>query len=72
LVECTILTFFCVYFLFGGYGRFDLKDYVTGFGNRDWERLHESSGKTAVAVTALLKNGATCAGKTVMDEFAFG
>ncbi|XP_062176378.1 outer envelope protein 64, mitochondrial [Alnus glutinosa] len=51
---------------------FDLKDYVTGFGNRDWERLHESSGKTAVAVTALLKNGATCAGKTVMDEFAFG
>jgi len=66
------LTFFCVYFLFGGYGRFDLKDYVTGFGNRDWERLHESSGKTAVAVTALLMNGATCAGKTVMDEFAFG
>ncbi|KAE8009131.1 hypothetical protein FH972_005584 [Carpinus fangiana] len=51
---------------------FDLKGYVTGFGNRDWERAHECSGKTAVAVTALLKNGATCAGKTVMDEFAFG
>lgn len=51
---------------------FDLKDYVTGFGNRDWERAHESAGKTAVAVTVLLKNGATCAGKTVMDEFAFG
>lgn len=64
--------FFSVYFFFGVYDRFDLKGYVTGFGNRDWERAHECSGKTAVAVTALLKNGATCAGKTVMDEFAFG
>ncbi|KAK9989088.1 hypothetical protein SO802_029327 [Lithocarpus litseifolius] len=51
---------------------FDVKDYVTGFGSRDWERTHEASGKTAVAVTALLKNGATCVGKTVMDELAFG
>lgn len=51
---------------------FDLKDYVTGFGNRDWERTHEPAGKTAVVVTALLKNGATCVGRTVMDEFAFG
>ncbi|KAF3971414.1 hypothetical protein CMV_004983 [Castanea mollissima] len=51
---------------------FDVKDYVTGFGSRDWERTHEASEKTAVAVTALLKNGATCVGKTVMDELAFG
>ncbi|XP_050260707.1 outer envelope protein 64, mitochondrial [Quercus robur] len=51
---------------------FDVKDYVTGFGSRDWERTHEVSEKTAVAVTALLKNGATCVGKTVMDELAFG
>uniref|UniRef100_A0A2N9HR32 Amidase domain-containing protein n=1 Tax=Fagus sylvatica TaxID=28930 RepID=A0A2N9HR32_FAGSY len=51
---------------------FDVKDYVTGFGNRDWERTHEAARKTAVAVTALLKNGATCVGKTVMDELAFG
>ncbi|KAB1206893.1 Outer envelope protein 64, mitochondrial [Morella rubra] len=51
---------------------FDLQDYVTGFGNRDWERAHEPAGKTAVAVTVLLKNGAACVGKTVMDEFAFG
>ncbi|KAI8554853.1 hypothetical protein RHMOL_Rhmol05G0129200 [Rhododendron molle] len=51
---------------------FDVKDCVTGFGNPDWKRTHEAAGKTAVVVTALLKNGATCVGKTVMDEFAFG
>ncbi|KAI4296367.1 hypothetical protein L6164_036331 [Bauhinia variegata] len=51
---------------------FDVKGYVTGFGNPDWKRTHEAAGKTAVVVTALLKNGATCVGKTVMDEFSFG
>ncbi|KAL9673817.1 hypothetical protein QQ045_030079 [Rhodiola kirilowii] len=51
---------------------FDVKEYVTGFGNPDWKRTHEAAEKTAVAVTALLKNGATCVGKTVMDELAFG
>ncbi|KAH7575593.1 hypothetical protein ACOSP7_004658 [Xanthoceras sorbifolium] len=51
---------------------FDLKGYVTGFGSPDWVRTHEVAGKTAVVVTLLLKNGATCVGKTVMDELAFG
>ncbi|XP_038682418.1 outer envelope protein 64, mitochondrial isoform X2 [Tripterygium wilfordii] len=51
---------------------FDVKDYVTGFGNPDWERTHGEADKTAVAVTALLKNGATCVGKTVMDELGLG
>ncbi|XP_054777787.1 outer envelope protein 64, mitochondrial isoform X1 [Prosopis cineraria] len=51
---------------------FDVKDYVTGFGNPDWERTHEVAGKTAMVVTALLKSGATCVGKTVMDELSFG
>ncbi|KAI4299098.1 hypothetical protein L6164_032589 [Bauhinia variegata] len=51
---------------------FDVKGYVTGFGNPDWKRTHEAAGKTAVVLTALLKNGATCVGKTVMDEFSFG
>lgn len=51
---------------------FDVKGFVTGFGNPDWKRTHEIAEKTAVVVTALLKNGATCVGKTVMDEFAFG
>ncbi|KAF8404606.1 hypothetical protein HHK36_009493 [Tetracentron sinense] len=51
---------------------FDIKDYVTGFGNPDWKRTHEPAARTAVAVSCLLKNGATCVGKTVMDELAFG
>uniref|UniRef100_A0A2P2KKF5 Amidase domain-containing protein n=1 Tax=Rhizophora mucronata TaxID=61149 RepID=A0A2P2KKF5_RHIMU len=51
---------------------FDVKDYVTGFGNPDWKNTHDPAEKTAMAVTALLKNGATCVGKTVMDELGFG
>ncbi|KAK9286325.1 hypothetical protein L1049_014716 [Liquidambar formosana] len=51
---------------------FDVKGYVTGFGNADWKRTHEVAETTAVVVTALLKHGATCVGKTVMDELAFG
>lgn len=51
---------------------FDVKEYVSGFGNPDWKRTHEEAGKTAIVVTALLKDGATCVGKTVMDELSFG
>ncbi|XP_052192979.1 outer envelope protein 64, mitochondrial isoform X2 [Diospyros lotus] len=51
---------------------FDVKDYVTGLGNPDWKRTHEAAEKTSVAVTALLNNGATCVGKTVMDDFGLG
>ncbi|KAA3482544.1 outer envelope protein 64, mitochondrial-like [Gossypium australe] len=51
---------------------FDVKGLATGFGNPDWQRTHEVADKTAVVVTALLKNGAKCVGKTVMDELAFG
>lgn len=51
---------------------FELEDYVTGFGNPDWARTHVAAEKTAVTVTALLKNGAVCVGKTVMGELGFG
>ncbi|KAE9613448.1 hypothetical protein Lal_00016381 [Lupinus albus] len=51
---------------------FDVKSYVAGFGNPDWNRTHEAAEKTAVVVTALLKSGATCVGKTVMDELSLG
>ncbi|KAH9658185.1 Outer envelope protein 64 [Citrus sinensis] len=51
---------------------FDVKGYVTGFGSPDWKRDHHEADRTAVVVTLLLKNGATCIGKTVLDEFAFG
>ncbi|XP_027918977.1 outer envelope protein 64, mitochondrial-like isoform X2 [Vigna unguiculata] len=51
---------------------FDVKGYVTGFGNPTWKSTHKAAEKTAVVVTALLKSGATCVGKTVVDEFSFG
>lgn len=53
-------------------GRFDVKGYVTGFGSPSWKKTHEEAARTAVAVTALLKNGATCIGKTVLDELSLG
>lgn len=55
-----------------GFFRFDVKDYVTGFGNPDWKRTHDVAEKTDEMVTLLLKNGAACVGKTVMDELGFG
>lgn len=51
---------------------FDVKGFVSGFGNPDWERTHEEAARTAAAVSLLLKNGAKCVGRTVMGEFAFG
>ncbi|KAK4724209.1 hypothetical protein R3W88_026988 [Solanum pinnatisectum] len=50
----------------------DVKEYVTGFGSPDWKRTHEVATKTAMVVTALLKHGSTCVGKTIMDEFGLG
>ncbi|KAJ4716892.1 outer envelope protein 64, mitochondrial [Melia azedarach] len=51
---------------------FDVKGYVTGFGSPEWKRTHLEAEETAVIVTLLLKNGATCIGKTIMDELSFG
>lgn len=51
--------------------RFDVEGYVTGFGNPDWERTHSVATSTAPAVMSVLKAGATCVGKTVMDEMAY-
>ncbi|CAL9087628.1 outer envelope protein 64, mitochondrial-like [Musa acuminata AAA Group] len=51
---------------------FEIKGYVAGYGNPDWKRTHEPASQTAVVVSALLERGATCVGRTVMDEFAFG
>ncbi|KAI8022731.1 Amidase 1 [Camellia lanceoleosa] len=50
---------------------FDLDGSVTGFGNPDWARTHSAATSTALAVLALLREGATCIGKTVMDEMAY-
>ncbi|KAL2254422.1 outer envelope protein 64, mitochondrial [Sesamum indicum] len=51
---------------------FDIKGYITGYGSADWKRTHVAAGKTAVVVTTLLRSGAACLGKTVMDELGFG
>ncbi|KAI3445736.1 hypothetical protein Pfo_002401 [Paulownia fortunei] len=51
---------------------FDIKGYVTGYGSADWKRTHEEAGKTALVVMTMLRSGATCLGKTVMDELGFG
>lgn len=51
---------------------FDIEGYVAGFGNPDWKNTHEAARHTAVAVTMLRKQGATCIGRTIMDELGFG
>ncbi|GLT90327.1 hypothetical protein SLE2022_082660 [Rubroshorea leprosula] len=51
---------------------FDVNGYVTGFGNPDWARTHQAATSTAPAVLSVLGGGATCVGKTVMDEMAYG
>ncbi|XP_058084006.1 amidase 1 [Magnolia sinica] len=50
---------------------FDVKGYVTGFGNPDWARTHAAATSTAPAVLAILGAGASFVGKTVMDEMAY-
>lgn len=50
---------------------FDVEGYVTGFGNPDWRRTHEPAVRTAPVVTFVVQGGATCVGKTVMDEMAY-
>ncbi|XP_065627541.1 amidase 1 isoform X1 [Quercus suber] len=50
---------------------YDVDGYVTGFGNPDWARTHPAATSTAPAVLSVLRAGATCIGKTVMDEMAY-
>ncbi len=51
---------------------FDIADHVTGAGNPDWHRTHSPAERTATAIQRLLQAGATLAGKTQMDELAYG
>ena len=51
--------------------RFDIEGYVTGFGHPDWVRTQEESSRTSPVVLALVEGGATCVGKTVVDELAY-
>ncbi|KAJ6434395.1 hypothetical protein OIU84_017995 [Salix udensis] len=61
----------CMASLFAVKDIFDVEGYVTGFGNPDWARTHSAATSTAPAVLAVLGGGATCVGKTVMDEMAY-
>lgn len=51
---------------------FDVKGYITGYGSADWKRTHDATSTSAEGVKVMLKNGATCVGKTVMDQLGFG
>lgn len=51
---------------------FDIDGHVTGFGHPDWVKTHDKASWTSPVVTALVEGGATCIGKTVVDELAYG
>ncbi|KAJ0975385.1 hypothetical protein J5N97_017350 [Dioscorea zingiberensis] len=50
---------------------FDINGHVTGFGNPNWARTHAAATSTSPVVLSVLEAGATCVGKTVMDEMAY-
>ncbi|KAL7192459.1 hypothetical protein ACSBR2_024320 [Camellia fascicularis] len=50
---------------------FDIDGFVTGFGTPDWARTHEAASQTSPVLSALIEGGATCIGKTVVDEMAY-
>ncbi|EPS58820.1 hypothetical protein M569_15994, partial [Genlisea aurea] len=49
---------------------FHIEGFVTGFGNPDWSRTHEPATRTSFVVAAIVDGGATCVGKTVLDDMA--
>ncbi|CAN4086608.1 unnamed protein product [Withania somnifera] len=51
---------------------FNINGFVTGFGNPDWSRTHEPASQTSTVVSSLVEGGATCTGRTVVDDMAFG
>ena len=51
---------------------FDVAGHVTGCGNPDWKRTHESADNTAWAVRVLVEAGATLVGKTITEELTRG
>lgn len=52
--------------------RFDIDGHITGFGHPDWVKTHEKASWTSPVVSSLVEGGATCSGKTVVDELAYG
>lgn len=56
---------------FGVKDNIDIAGYKTGAGNPTWEKSHPLAVCHAICVEQLLSNGATCKGKTLLDELAF-
>jgi amidase len=50
----------------------DVEGRKTGCGNPTWRDTHPAAAANAVCVDQLLFSGATCLGKTITDELAFG
>jgi amidase len=50
----------------------DVEGVVTGVGNPDWYASHDPAPRHATVVQKLLDAGATLAGKTITEEFAYG
>ncbi|KAJ7975236.1 outer envelope protein 64, chloroplastic-like [Quillaja saponaria] len=51
---------------------FDVEKHVTTFGHPDWAMTHDAASRTSPVVSALVEGGATCIGRTVVDELAYG
>ena len=51
--------------------RFDIEGYVTTFGHPDWAKTHGAASRTSAVIYSLV-GGATCIGKTAVDELAYG
>ncbi|CAM6106771.1 unnamed protein product [Calypogeia fissa] len=56
---------------FGVRDSFDVENYITGFGSPDWACTHGPASHSAPVVVALVQAGATCTGKTMMDEMGY-
>ncbi|KAJ3672922.1 hypothetical protein LUZ60_006296 [Juncus effusus] len=50
---------------------FDVEGLVTGFGSSDWAKSHQLAGETSPVISSLVSHGASCVGKTTVDEMAF-
>lgn len=44
---------------------------MSGFGHPEWAKTHQAASRTSLVVSTLVDGGATCVGKTVIDELAY-
>ncbi|MBF0379603.1 MAG: amidase [Magnetococcales bacterium] len=51
---------------------FDVKGYVTSFGNPGWAESHKVAHHTSDLITQLVESGASLQGKTHLNELTFG